>query len=197
MADRYTSTPGDQIRDDSIKTDELDITNTPTDGQIIKINMPTGDFTAIDFLPTDLNLSGQTAEDFAIFDGTNWVAQGGTERIYSDKFQRDMTTATGTQAVTGIGFKPTYVLMLASVGAGQTVSWGSDNSNGSRRCLYSLDGDITTITGAGTVSVQLYISGSAEQHGLISSFDSDGFTFSWTKVGSPTGTATVNFTAFR
>ena len=48
MADRSTSIPGNQIEDDSIKQDELDITNTPTDGQMIKINMPTGDFTAID-----------------------------------------------------------------------------------------------------------------------------------------------------
>lgn len=48
MADRSTNIPGNQIEDDTIKQTELDITNTPTDGQIVKINMPTGDFTAID-----------------------------------------------------------------------------------------------------------------------------------------------------
>jgi len=48
MADRSTKIPGNQIQDKSIKQIELDITNTPTDGQILKINMPSGDFTAID-----------------------------------------------------------------------------------------------------------------------------------------------------
>jgi len=48
MPDRDTSIPGNQIQDDSINQTELDITNIPTDGQIIKINMPAGDMTAID-----------------------------------------------------------------------------------------------------------------------------------------------------
>lgn len=48
MADRNSTIPGNQIKDDSVKQDELDLTNEPTDGQIVKINMPAGDFTAID-----------------------------------------------------------------------------------------------------------------------------------------------------
>lgn len=47
MADRDTSIPGNQIQNDSVKQDELDITNVPTDGEILKVNMPTGDFTAV------------------------------------------------------------------------------------------------------------------------------------------------------
>ena len=46
--DRDSTLDGDQITDRTIKQLEIDLTNTPTDGQIIKINMPTGDFTAID-----------------------------------------------------------------------------------------------------------------------------------------------------
>ncbi len=52
MSDRSTSIPGNQIEDDSIKQNELDITNTPDDGQFVKINMPTGDFTAVDIANT-------------------------------------------------------------------------------------------------------------------------------------------------
>ena len=48
MTDRYTKVPSEQIKDDSINQSDLNITNTPTDGQILKINMPAGDFTAID-----------------------------------------------------------------------------------------------------------------------------------------------------
>ena len=47
VADRDSTLDGDQITDRTIKQLELDFTNTPTDGQIIQINMPTGDFTAI------------------------------------------------------------------------------------------------------------------------------------------------------
>ena len=46
--DRDSTLDGDQITDRTIKQLELDLTNTPTNGQIIKINMPTGDMTAID-----------------------------------------------------------------------------------------------------------------------------------------------------
>ncbi len=46
--DRDSTLDGDQITDRTIKQLELDFTNTPTDGQILKINMPDGDFTAID-----------------------------------------------------------------------------------------------------------------------------------------------------
>ncbi len=52
MADRDSSYGANQIRDRSLTQLELDITNTPTDGQIIKINMPAGDMTAIDFVNT-------------------------------------------------------------------------------------------------------------------------------------------------
>ena len=31
----------------------------------------------------------------------------------------------------------------------------------------------------------------------LSTFDSDGFTLTWTKTGTPTGTLTVNYLAFR
>ena len=48
MVDRDTSIPGNQILDDSVTQSELDITNVPNDAQILKINMPAGDFTAID-----------------------------------------------------------------------------------------------------------------------------------------------------
>jgi hypothetical protein len=35
------------------------------------------------------------------------------------------------------------------------------------------------------------------QQATISSIDSDGFTLSWTKVGSPTGTLNLNILAFK
>jgi hypothetical protein len=41
------------------------------------------------------------------------------------------------------------------------------------------------------------LSGGNYQTCKVTSFDSDGFTVTWTKTGSPTGTATVTYTAIR
>ncbi len=48
MADRDSAFGKNQIKDRTVTQLELDITNTPTDGQFLQINMPTGDFTAVD-----------------------------------------------------------------------------------------------------------------------------------------------------
>jgi len=195
-SDRNTSIPGNQIENDSVKQDELDITNVPTDGQILKVNMPNGDFTALDNKPSDLNIVSQSAEDILIFDGTNWVAKGGTEKIFIGEFSRGMTVASGTQAITGLGFKPSYVLFTASVGASNAFTIGFDNGS-IRKVLYVVDAIAGNFTGSGARSISLYTASANQQWAIIQSFDSDGFTLSWTKVNSPTGTAFINFTAFR
>ncbi len=60
--DRDSTIDGDQITDRTIKQLELDLTNTPTDGQIVKINMPTGDMTAIDFANTSFKQTFTNAD---------------------------------------------------------------------------------------------------------------------------------------
>lgn len=324
MGDRSTNIPGNQIEDDSITQSELDITNIPTDGQIIKINMPTGDMTAIDlpsggstdsvtkdinqtthglsvgnwvrhngtnyvkaqadsdtnaesigvvssvtdvdnftlttegyitglssltpgeahFLsastagaitataPTgdaevvkpiliadsttsgyvvnmrgsvigsnvadDLVLSGQTAEDFTIFDGTNWVAKGGTELKKVGQFTRDMTLATGTQAITGLGFKPSAVVFFVNQdGATGKMSMGFDDGT-TVNCTLDAHNFVTDAWSHLTsVSISANTNASTGYNGKVNSFDSDGFTISWTKVNSPTGTLNIQFMAFR
>lgn len=46
MVDRNSVIHGNQIKDRTINQLEIDFTNTPSDGEIIQINMPTGDFTS-------------------------------------------------------------------------------------------------------------------------------------------------------
>lgn len=60
MADRDTSIPGNQILDDSITQSELDLTNTPTDGDFIRINMPAGDMTAVNLNNVNIIATMQT-----------------------------------------------------------------------------------------------------------------------------------------
>lgn len=149
-------------------------------------------------ISNELILSGQTAEDFVIFDGTDWVAKGGTELRKVSSFTRDVSLSTGTQAVTGVGFKPSYILFHAVINATPSMSVGMDDGTDqlALRNNHDISADTFGLNAGRSISL-IVGSGSDTYAGDISTFDSDGFTIQWTKFGSPTGTATIHFTAFR
>jgi hypothetical protein len=101
----------------------------------------------------------------------------------------DVST-TGSLAVTGVGFKPKAVLMLAGVSTTTAQSIGFSvgannnifNDGASLTNEWSLDGSFISVL---RVSVG--------NQGLLAfaSFDSDGATFTKSKSGSPTGTVTA------
>jgi len=116
-------------------------------------------------------------------------------RFKVGSFTRDVSTASGNQSVTGVGFKPKAVIFMGTniSGANNTMGgWGY--------------GDGTTLGGIET-NLGGFFSGNAAAGDNISnysvitaiaSFDSDGFTVSWTKVGSPTSsTGTIYYLALR
>lgn len=124
------------------------------------------------------------------------AAQGGAAlRVKVGSFTRDTSVATGTQAITGVGFQPKAIIFLGGQDASSEVSWGvtdgttegaisDSNPVGAAqyivdtlRCIYITEGSGVSYTGD------------------ISSLDSDGFTISWVKGGSPTGITTVNYLA--
>jgi hypothetical protein len=121
-----------------------------------------------------------------------------TEKIFHSKFTRDLTSVSGPQAVTGVGFKPSYVIFHSVLQGTQATSWGMDTGpSGQSECIR---GNGTTDENFYTSTQSIYVpvaNGSTGQFGNISSFDSDGFTITWSKFGSPTGTATILFTAYR
>lgn len=103
-------------------------------------------------------------------------------------FTRDMTTATGTQAVTGVGFTPTAIVFLYAInGTAQEGVGFSDSAKAGRNRSY--------LTGSGwfvgTNAITASPSSGNYQIGDVSTYDSDGFTISWAKTGAPTGTLTV------
>ena len=101
------------------------------------------------------------------------------------KFTRDTTVASGTQAVTGIGFKPKAVIFIGNEPS--TLEWSLGYDIGTARFVTTR----TPTVYETSVSYSIYDTealGATEYDGLISSFDVDGFTVTWTKVGSPTGT---------
>lgn len=114
-------------------------------------------------------------------------------------FTRDMTTASGTQAVTGVAFKPRCVLFLASEGSSAQASIGFDLAGSSRGTLYNNHvASADTWNRSGTsYSIFASQSGGASYAGGVTSLDTDGFTVSWVKSGLPTGTLTIDYLAMR
>jgi len=109
---------------------------------------------------------------------------------------KNIADASTTQAVTGVGFKPTQVIFFTVVdGGGALWSVGFDNATNS--IGFGGVGGTTSMAHNGSTAAIIRTDGSNSQGGKISSFDADGFTITWTKTGTPTGTAQVMYLAFR
>jgi hypothetical protein len=107
---------------------------------------------------------------------------------------RNMTAASGNVSTTGAGFTPRQVMFFAGVASNKTASWGSDDGT-SQVCtnqLYTEDMSSNTSS-----SIDLETASGARQEAVVNSLDSDGFTLTWTKTGSPTGTATIIAICFK
>lgn len=106
----------------------------------------------------------------------------------------DLTTATGDQVITGVGFLPTRVHLVVGISGALQQSVGfSDGTN--NYCLvraYSVTAD-----GINAASAIMMRVGAADYQVGTVTFGADGFTIHWVKTGSPTGTATIAYIAER
>ena len=133
-----------------------------------------------------------------IYDGTQFNIVGALyPRFFVGSFTRDTTVASGTQAVTGVGFQPKAVIFIAVVSGTARASIGVDI----RTAQGGISDDHNTIADTWNVlsaySIFLESGGGANYGGEISTLGADGFTVTWTKTGNPTGTATITYLALR
>jgi hypothetical protein len=112
---------------------------------------------------------------------------------YIGQFNYDMTTASGTYPVTGVGFKPSAIIFFAG-SVDTDGSWGVANATDSK-CIYDGRNDGTYQRNQSAIMIDK--AASDYQEGIVTSFDPDGFTITFTKNGSPTGTMTVVYIAFK
>ncbi len=105
-------------------------------------------------------------------------------------------SVTGTQAITGVGFQPGVVIILASVAASALVSIGIDNAT-THLCVANAYSYIAGLWYPQNFVIYLIVDGTTDARAIVSSMDADGFTLTWTKEASPTGTATVAYLALR
>ena len=115
--------------------------------------------------------------------------------FYLGSFSRTMSASSGDVSYTGVGFKPSVIIFL-SVYINTSSSIGFDDGSSSVVVLdYNYSGNPHTIES--NKSVWLWPASGNHQLMRIKTMDADGFTGTWTKTGSPTGTGTVYYLAMR
>ncbi len=105
---------------------------------------------------------------------------------------KDMTAASGDVSYTGYGFTPTGLIIFAYVASNR----GSIGSSDPAKALISFTLVSTTFTLGNSVIVYLNLA-VGRQDAIVKSYDADGFTLTWTKTGSPTGTGYLTVFAFK
>jgi hypothetical protein len=146
---------------------------------------------------TDLSLTGQAAEDFAIYDGANWVAQGGTEVRKIITANRNLADATSTVGITGLGFRPSYVRISGNVNNTDIVCFGATDLTNRMQFYQNASGNWARSVGGGSDCIIGFDTAGNSVQGNVDSFDADGLTITWTKTGSPTGTFNTAIECFR
>lgn len=109
----------------------------------------------------------------------------------------DTATADGDVAVTGVGFKPTSVLIFAHVASTMQFSIGQGDASTN---LCAIDfGSVSAGTWnySATKVITLMQTGAIYCEASLKSLDADGFTLAFVKTGAKTGTARIYYTAFR
>lgn len=174
----------------------------PAAGWYISVeNIGTGTWT---ISRNGLNIDGGTTnptistnQGCVIFsDGSNYFTNrgiGGGAKVKTGSFTRDMTLASGSQSITGVGFKPQVVIFVGGVASTSQSTIGFDDASTHASNYYDLVNAAETADFTDSINVDT--SAANYYSGHLSSLDSDGFTISWTKVNSPTGTMTVKYLA--
>lgn len=121
-----------------------------------------------------------------------------TGRIKALVSSRVMTAASGNVAYTGLGFRPKALIFTGGVNAGSNLCCYA----GMAESLSPTAGLSNASFGSsGSVVAALIVNiGDAtnanSQQATVNSWDADGFTLAWSKVGTPTGTASLYFMCF-
>jgi len=97
---------------------------------------------------------------------------------------RDMTAASGDVDVT-LTFEPSVIIVFAAISGDNVASWGFDDGSDPVCIAYRY----TDLFATDDRVVSLLAASGASQTAIISAKSATGFTLTWVKTGSPTGTA--------
>jgi hypothetical protein len=149
-------------------------------------------------VPTARLGSGTASSSNYLRGDQSWqVITSYTASVKIGSFTRDTILATGDVSYIGIGFQPKYIL-FKSYGVTSTSQSDGFSDGISHHCMYYWNNQLQ----APNTNYCIYLavvptdSGSL-QHAIVKSMDADGFTLTWTKVGTPSGTATIIYLAYK
>jgi|21_taG_2_1085346.scaffolds.fasta_scaffold00546_11 hypothetical protein len=114
---------------------------------------------------------------------------------YINTFTYDQST-TGSTAITGVGFTPTLLIAHTLQNGTMEASIGFGNA-GNEHALRFDHHDNPHYIGYSDYIGQILEGSSNNSRWAIASFDADGFTYTKTKTGSPTGTVRVLYLAMK
>lgn len=112
-------------------------------------------------------------------------------------FNRDVSLTSGNIAYTGVGFTPKAIIFLAAETSGSFPVTSIGFDDGSSHADWVTLVGLSPSSGNGGHSIVIGTTNSDLQSGVIASFDVDGFTITWAKAGTPTGTAKVFYMALK
>jgi len=107
---------------------------------------------------------------------------------------RDMTAASGDVAYTGVGFMPSSIQVVVAINASFAFCVGFADSLKAGATVSQYLADTFNAT---NYLINIAPSNTVQQLAIVKTYDADGFTLTWTKVSTPTGTATIKFLCFR
>jgi len=137
--------------------------------------------------------------------GTRLVSDGTTAAwsaawFKMGSFTRDVSAVDASIAYTGVGFKPKALILFANI-AGVPGAFSVGFYDGTTQGYVWSDHVVTagSFNNGAAAAIFFRPAGDNSQNttGAVTSFDTDGFTISWTKSASSTGTATVKYLALR
>ena len=107
---------------------------------------------------------------------------------------KDLTDAAGTQSITGVGFRPSSVIFACIINGTVINSHGRTDGSGNFS-VSNFPSDVHSWDNTKCIVIESVAANN--QNAAFLSFDTDGFSLTWTKNNAPTGTARITFTAFK
>ena len=101
-----------------------------------------------------------------------------------------MAAGSGDVAYTGVGFTPTSIDAFGGIDATAQVFHGKSDSAKGVMVTHLNSSSAWKYNATYLVIISI---AAGEQLAVLKSYDADGFTLTWTKTGTPTGTATLYF----
>jgi hypothetical protein len=124
------------------------------------------------------------------------VANLVTITVKVGQFTRDSATATSTQQI-DVGFQPKTVIFTGAKNGTEALVYCSFTDGTDDGQTYSRAEETAGDRTSDNALFQFHQSGSGNYNSAGLTLDSDGFTISWTKAGTNSGTITIQYLAIR